>query len=188
MAVSSSGKHYKVTEKTKTISYKGNTIVFKTYPGDSTEVINPLTGEEALVVTRMMDSAITLNGTPIISFRKSNDARLESYNQKLSKKINKKITKDAKVLGAGSYNYSLDNIILNTDGTPVFVQAGSISRIPVIGLDGKPLRPQTIDKKTEEALLNTIKEIVTSTKLPSYTIDGDKKIICFSLSSTFEIQ
>ncbi len=165
----------------KEITYKDNKLVLFVHTKDTTEVVNPLTGEEKFVVTSKSDDVISLNREKV---HKTDD---EQAIETLKRAIEQKIKATAGKLGKATYNYYTETVVINKQGEVVYVQPGSIYPISVVDIDGKEKQPKIPDDVRTQ-LNEEIVQIIESTKVPPIKVDGEPVNVVVHINGNFVVE
>lgn len=165
----------------KEITYKGNKVVLFVHPKDTTEVMDPLTGEEKFIITSKSDDVLSLNTEKV---HKIDDERTVAI---LTNAVEQKIATAARKLDKATYHYYAETVVINKQGKVVYLQPGSIFPISVVDLDGKKIQPQ-IPKYVQTELNSEIAKIIESTKIPPVEVKGEAVNVVVHVNGSFVVE
>ncbi len=171
----------KLYAQRKEITYKDNKLVLMVHPKDTTEVVDPLTGEEKIVVTSKSDDVLSLNAERVHTIDD------EQAIATLRNAIEQKIMAIAGKLGKATYNYYTETVVINKQGKVVFVQPGSIYPISVVDIDGKEKQPK-IPEDVRTQLNEEIAQIIESTKVAPIEVDGEPVNVVVHINGNFVVE
>jgi hypothetical protein len=165
----------------KEITYKDNKLVLFVHTKDTTEVVNPLTGEEKFVVTSKSDDVLSLNREKV--HKTDDEQAIETLKHAIEQKIKATVGK----LGKATYNYYTETVVINKQGKVVYVQPGSIYPISVVDIDGKEKQPKIPDDVRTQ-LNEEIVQIIESTKVPPIEVDGEPVNVVVHINGNFVVE
>ena len=167
------------------LTYKGNVFEIQTFAKDTTEVMDPVTGKTSMVVTSRQDAILSMNGVQV--FPAGSDEQATIVRDELAKEVAQTLRKSERKLGSGTYNFSVDNIVIDSRGIIVYQQPAYIRRVQVIGMDGSAA---TTELTTEERarVQNKIKDILENMTITPLAKEGKPVISTVDITGDFVIR
>lgn len=167
------------------VTYKGNVFEIQTFAQDTTEVMDPVTGKTSMVVTSRQDVVLSMNGVQAVPA--GNDEQATIVREELAKEVAQILRKSERKLGAGTYNFSVSNIVIDNRGKIVYLEPAYIRRVQVIGMDGSAA---TTELTTEERarVQNKIKDILENMTITPLAKEGKPVISTVDIKGDFVIR
>lgn len=167
------------------VTYKGNVFEIQTFAQDTTEVMDPVTGKTSMVVTSRQDVVLSMNGVQAVPA--GNDEQATIVREELAKEVAQILRKSERKLGAGTYNFSVSNIVIDNRGKIVYLEPAYIRRVQVIGMDGSAA---TTELTTEERarVQNKIKDILENMTISPLAKEGKPVISTVDIKGDFVIR
>ena len=167
------------------LTYKGNVFEIQTFAKDTTEVMDPVTGNTSMVVTSRQDAILSMNGVQV--FPAGSDEQATIVRDELAKEVVQTLRKSERKLGSGTYNFSVSNIVIDSRGKIVYLEPAYIRRVQVIGMDGSAA---TTELTTEERarVQNKIKDILENMTITPLAKEGKPVISTVDITGDFVIR
>lgn len=167
------------------LTYKGNVFEIQTFAKDTTEVMDPVTGKTSMVVTSRQDAILSMNGVQV--FSAGGDEQATIVRDELAKEVTQTLRKSERKLGSGTYNFSINNIVIDSRGKIVYLEPAYIRRVQVIGMDGSAA---TTELTTEERarVQNKIKDILENMTITPLAKEGKPVISTVDIKGDFVIR
>jgi len=168
------------------LTYKGNVFEIQTFAKDTAEVMDPVTGETSMVVTSRQDAVLSMNGVQVFPASGA-DEQATIVKDELAKEVAQTLRKSERKLGAGTYNFSVGNIVIDNRGKIVYLEPAYIRRVQVIGMDGSAA---TTELTTEERarVQNKIKDVLENMTITPLAKDGKPVISTVDIKGDFVIR
>lgn len=180
----------------KEVTYRGNVFKIHSFPQDTVEVVDPITGETGIVITSKSDWFVSMNGERIklvnkkkegVSTTEYDDWYYRVTTEYLGTRIQESLNELKKDLQPGIYNYGIENVVIDKDGIVVFNNPSGIYKVKVMGLDGEPLPEEPISDELQNAIKEDMKLTLENTKLEQYEVDGQRHIVSLHISGSLEV-
>lgn len=174
------------------IIYKGNVFETQEYLPDTLIVVDPVTGKENMVVTRIDRPArvIKMNGdkvVEVVEMQGNLDVR-NAYN-KIKSEIGEAISPLISKLSDGNFKYDVHNIIINKKGQVVYYELGGVEEVILrLGNSSEPIKKVEIDNKVQVDINKTIAGILDNIKLTPIVMDKQPQVCALSLQEHFEVE
>lgn len=169
----------------KEVIHRDNHLVLMEHPKDTTDVVNPLTGEEAQVITRRSDDVLSLNKEKV---HKCTPEEAEATVTLLSNAVEEKTKNVAKQLSKGTYNYYAETVVINKQGKVVYLEPGYVYREKVVDIDGKEVKNPEIPASVQTQLRDYITEIIEYTDVPPIKKEGEVVNAVVHVNGSFVVE
>lgn len=170
----------------KIIVHNGNKFEVAESPDDTVIVVDPLTGDEQIVVTKKINEILKMNNTPVVPADKS-DEQVTVTMETIVKAIEKKMRKEGKELGQGSYDFFVNNLVIDEYGHIVYHEPSGIQMITVINIDGIPTRPDLAPQQ-KDVIGRKIDDIVDNIRVSGFKKNSQPVIYSMNIKGNFVIR
>ncbi len=173
------------------ITYKGNVFETKEYPPDTVIVMDPGTGKENMIVTKLEGPAavITMNGEKVarVDEELSNLAVRNAYN-KIKNQIGEEVSRLMPKLSSGGYKYDIYNIVIDKKGQVVYYEIGGVEEFLDRPQDNKAIsKQQQINSDVITAINTAMAKTLGTIKVNPISIDGQRQVCVLRIQERFTV-
>lgn len=176
----------KLIAQNKIIVHNDNKFEVAESPDDTVIVVDPITGDEQTVIRKKIDVILKMNNTPVVPADKS-DEQVTVTIETIVKEIEKKMRKEGKGLGQGSYDFFINNLVIDEHGHIVYHEPAGIQMITVINIDGIPTKPDLAPQQ-KAVMGRKIDDIVDNIRVSGFKKNSQPVIYSMNIKGNFVIR
>lgn len=171
------------------ITYKGNVFELQEFPPDTSIVVDPVTGEERIIITRMDGPGFIkkMNNEEVYN-TSHQGATIEMRNSenRLKVEIGLALSNYVKKLGKGNYVYDLDNVVVDKKGKIVYYELQGIE--PYMNRYGQNADETPVPDDVRTEIDKMIVKTLEQTKAEQLVIDGKPQIYSIRIQDNFTVR